>query len=26
MMYFTICHVLHHQGLIKKALLERASV
>lgn len=26
MMYFTICHVLHHQALIKKALLERASV
>ncbi len=24
MMYFTICHVQHHQGLIKKALQERA--
>jgi DinB superfamily len=24
MMYFTICHVLHHQGLIKKALQERS--
>jgi hypothetical protein len=23
MMYFTICHVQHHQGLIKKALQER---
>lgn len=24
MMYFTICHVQHHQGLIKKALEERS--
>jgi hypothetical protein len=24
MMYFTICHVLHHQALIKKALQERS--
>lgn len=25
MMYFTICHVQHHQGLIKKVLQEKAQ-